>query len=100
MAEKVTDGNLRIAVKKTENGEIVYHRYPNDLEYDAPTAKTHKNSFEWDRDPHFEKYDNRRCLHYHLGYVIDEYVAWALDHRSDYEIEIVIKKKDDEQAEA
>ena len=89
------EGNLKIAIRKTENGEIVYHKYPKDVEQDRERP-TKKHSFEWNRDPHFESHDYHRCLHYHIGNVIDEAAQWMLRDEAlkGYDIEVIIKPRE------
>ena len=47
------------------------------------------------RDPDFKSDDWHRCLHYHLGYIIDEITHDILGNEGNhgYDIEIVIKRK-------
>ena len=84
--------NLTIAVRKSENGHVVYYKYPQDEEIDYKQP-VHKHSFEWDRDPHFKDTDSDRCLHYHLGYVIDEAAKHVAGWEYDIEVIITPKKK-------
>lgn len=82
--------NLIIAVRKTENGHVVYHKYPQDeeLDYEQPV---HKHAFEWERDPHFKETDSFRCLYYHLGCIIDEAAKHMVGQ--DYDIEVIVTPK-------
>ena len=98
MEPKQVDGNLKISVRRTENGEIVRHTIPRNMIYEdweqmTPVTLTH--SFERGRDPDCKSDDWHRCLHYHLGYIIDEITHDILGDEGNhgYDIEIVIKRK-------
>ena len=65
MEPKQVDGNLKISVRRTENGEIVRHTIPRNMEYEdweqmTPVTLTH--SFEWGRDPDCKSDDWSRCF--------------------------------------
>ena len=93
MEAKPTEGNLRIAVRKTQNGEVVYHKRPINLEFEDDNPQTEQYSFEWNRNPDFKKEDWHRCLHYHIGYIIDDIARWMLNDEANwgYDIEVIIK---------
>ena len=93
--QRLVDGNLKIAIRKTENGHIVYHKFPMDLET-GDKQDTHTNAFEWGREPLLKNDDYRRGVHYHLGRVIDEAAEWILKNEAyqGYDIEVIIMPKE------
>lgn len=93
--QRLVDGNLKIAIRKTENGHIVYHKFPMDLET-GNKQDTHTNAFEWGREPLLKEDDYRQGVHYHLGKVIDEAAEWILKTEAyqGYDIEVIIKPKE------
>ena len=98
MEPNQVDGNLKISVRCTSNGEIVRHTIPRNMIYEDWEQRppvTHTHSFEWGRDPACKSDDWSRCLHYHLGYIIDEITHDILgdEGKKGYDIEIVIKRK-------
>lgn len=93
--QRLVDGNLKIAIRKTENGHIVYHKFPMDLET-GNKQDTHTNAFEWGREPMLKDDDYRQGVHYHLGRVIDEAAGWILKDGAyqGYDIEVIIMPKE------
>ena len=93
--QRLVDGNLKIAIRKTENGHIVYHKFPMDLET-GNKQDTHTNAFEWGREPLLKNDDYRQGVHYHLGRVIDEAADWILKNEAyqGYDIEVIIMPKE------
>jgi len=93
--QRLVDGNLKIAIRKTENGHIVYHKFPMDLET-GNKQDTHTNAFEWGREPLLKNDDYRQGVHYHLGRVIDEAAEWILKNEAyqGYDIEVIIMPKE------
>lgn len=93
--QRLVDGNLKIAIRKTENGHIVYHKFPMDLET-GNKQDTHTNAFEWGREPLLKNDDYRQGVHYHLGRVIDEAAEWILKNEvyQGYDIEVIIMPKE------
>ena len=96
--------SLKIAVEKVLNGQIVCHKMPYVIgEYEQTELKEGRtifNCFERYRDPIFNDSDDERCLHYHLGSIITEYVGMirrylSLDSIDKYCIEILVTKISD-----
>lgn len=86
---KKVDGNLKFAIHKTENGEIVYHKLPT--EHGEKKQKVYTYSFESIREPDLKSDDFHQCLHYHIGRIIDEAAHW-IGYYGDYQIEVIIKQ--------
>ena len=86
--------NLKIAVRSTENGQIVYYKNPDYSDDGEDFEGTrHQHSFENCRDPKFGSNDWYRCLHYHLGEIIDSTARDILKVGGDYDIEVIITPK-------
>lgn len=92
--QRLVDGNLKIAIRKTENGHIVYHKFPMDFET-GNEQDTHTSAFEMGREPLLKDDDRQQGVHYHLGRVIDEVANWILKDEAyqGYDIEVIIKPK-------
>ena len=93
--QRLVDGNLKIAIRKTENGHILYHKFPMDLET-GNKQDTHTNAFERGREALLDDCDREQCVHYHLGRVIEEAAKWILKDEAyqGYDIEVIIMPKE------